>query len=70
MPGVKHAVPLIEGQVMVSSAVQGTGGLVRGMTEEGIKSLPLVYGNLRLGTLDGFDARRTASPSATGSPAR
>ena len=35
MPGVKAAMPLIEGQAMVSSAVQATGALVRGMTEEG-----------------------------------
>src|SRR5665647_1532442 len=28
MPGVKSAMPLIEGQVMVSSAVQATGALV------------------------------------------
>ena len=51
VPGVKHALPLIEGQVMVSSAVQATGGLVRGMTEAGLKSLPLVANNLRFGTL-------------------
>jgi lipoprotein-releasing system permease protein len=53
--GVRHALPLIEGQVMVSSAFQATGGLVRGMTEEGVKSLRLVADNVRFGTLDGFD---------------
>ncbi|MEW5965003.1 MAG: lipoprotein-releasing ABC transporter permease subunit [Pseudomonadota bacterium] len=53
--GVRHALPLIEGQVMVSSAFQATGGLVRGMTEEGVKSLRLVADNVRYGTLDGFD---------------
>ncbi len=57
VPGVKVTLPLIEGQVMVSSAVQATGGLVRGMNEAGIKSLPLVAGNVRFGTFDGFDAR-------------
>ena len=46
--------PLIEGQVMVSSAVQATGALVRGMTEEGMRALPLVADNIRFGTLDGF----------------
>lgn len=56
VPGVKHALPLIEGQVMVSSNVQASGALVRGMTEADIKSLPLVANNLRPGsTLDGFD---------------
>ncbi|MBU1212014.1 MAG: lipoprotein-releasing ABC transporter permease subunit [Alphaproteobacteria bacterium] len=53
--GVQHALPLIEGQVMVSSRVQATGGLVRGMSEDGVKSLSLVSGNVRFGTLDGFD---------------
>ena len=55
VPGVRHAMPLIEGQVMLSSATQATGGLVRGMTEEGVKSLPLVAGNVQFGTLDNFD---------------
>src|SRR5690242_11978302 len=54
VPGVKAAMPLIEGQVMVSSAVQATGALVRGMTEEGLRSLPLVADNIRYGSLDGF----------------
>src|SRR5918996_2500630 len=35
--GVKHAVPLIEGQVMVSSPIQALGGLVRGLSEEGLR---------------------------------
>ncbi len=51
---VKAAMPLIEGQVMVSSAVQATGALVRGMTEEGLRALPLVADNIRYGSLDGF----------------
>src|SRR5690606_9850005 len=39
-PGVKHVVPLIEGQVMVSSPMQALGAYVRGITEEGLHSLP------------------------------
>ena len=54
VPGIKAAMPLIEGQVMASSAVQATGALVRGMTEEGLRALPLVANNIRFGTLDGF----------------
>ncbi|MDX2289350.1 MAG: lipoprotein-releasing ABC transporter permease subunit [Hyphomicrobiaceae bacterium] len=54
VPGVHHAMPLVEGQVMVSSRVQATGGIVRGLSDEGIKSLTLVYENVRLGTLDNF----------------
>jgi lipoprotein-releasing system permease protein len=53
--GVKSAIPLIEGQVMVSSSFNALGGLVRGMTEESLKSLPLVYNNARFGTFKGFD---------------
>jgi lipoprotein-releasing system permease protein len=54
MTGIKSAMPLIEGQVMVSSAVQATGALVRGMSEEGMRSLPLLADNIRFGSLDGF----------------
>jgi lipoprotein-releasing system permease protein len=53
--GVKHVLPLIEGQVMVSSQFQALGALVRGLAEEDVKSLPLIANNVRFGTLDGFD---------------
>jgi lipoprotein-releasing system permease protein len=56
--GVKVVLPLIEGQVMVSSAVNATGALVRGLTESGIQSLPLVADNVRFGTLDDFGRQR------------
>jgi len=56
LTGVKAAMPLIEGQVMVSSAVQATGALVRGMSEDGMRSLPLVADNIRFGSLEGFGA--------------
>jgi lipoprotein-releasing system permease protein len=55
VPGVKTAMPIIEGQVMVSSSTQARGGLVRGIREADLKSLKLVSGNVRAGTLDGFD---------------
>jgi lipoprotein-releasing system permease protein len=55
VPGVETAMPIIEGQVMVSSSSQALGGLVRGVREADIKSLKLVAGNVRAGTLDGFD---------------
>ena len=54
VPGVKKVLPLIEGQVMVSSAVQALGALVRGISEDSLKSLPLVADNVRFGSLDGF----------------
>jgi len=55
VPGVKTVMPLIEGQVMVTSAVQATGGLVRGMSESGLRGLPLVADNIRFGTIEGFE---------------
>jgi len=55
VPGVQTAMPVIEGQVMVSSSSQALGGLVRGVRESDLKSLKLVAGNVRAGTLDGFD---------------
>lgn len=58
IPGVKTAIPVIEGQIMVSSSMQALGGLVRGLRESDLKSLKLVSGNMRAGTLDGFDKQR------------
>jgi lipoprotein-releasing system permease protein len=53
--GVKRAIPLIEGQVMVSSAYLATGAALRGVGEQDLKALPLVADNIRFGSLDGFD---------------
>jgi lipoprotein-releasing system permease protein len=55
VPGVVSAMPLVEGQVMVTSSVQALGGLVRGVRENDLKALKLVSGNIRAGTIDGFD---------------
>jgi len=57
VPGVVTAMPIIEGQVMVSSSTQALGGLVRGVRENDLKSLKLVSDNIRGGTLDGFDSQ-------------
>ncbi len=59
VPGVQAVIPLIEGQVMVSSAVQATGGLVRGIDEASLRKLPLVWDNVRAGSLHGFDDQRS-----------
>ncbi len=53
--GVDYAIPLIEGQVLVSSGVGGNGALVRGIREEDIKRIGAVSDNIKGGTLDGFD---------------
>jgi len=55
VPGVRAALPLIEGQAMASTPHQALAGFVRGMNESGLKALPLISDNIRFGTLDGFD---------------
>ncbi len=54
---VKTVIPLIEGQVMVSTQATAVGGNVRGMSEASVKSLKLVASNVRDGTFDGFDTQ-------------
>jgi len=55
LPGVKHAIPLIEGQAMASTPHLALAGFVRGIREEGLRALPLISGNVRFGSLEGFD---------------
>ncbi|MEG6509629.1 lipoprotein-releasing ABC transporter permease subunit [Methyloligella sp. 2.7D] len=55
VPGVRYALPLIEGQVMISTPSTATGALVRGLSEKDLKELKSVSGNIRFGTLNGFD---------------
>ena len=55
VPGVTQALPLIEGQVIASTAAQALGAKVRGVSEESLKALHLISGNIRFGTLDDFD---------------
>ncbi|WP_428033063.1 lipoprotein-releasing ABC transporter permease subunit [Ancylobacter sp.] len=55
VPGVKLAVPLVEGQALASSAFGAGGVLVRGLSEASLRALPAIGTNIRTGTLDGFD---------------
>ncbi|MEZ5815767.1 MAG: lipoprotein-releasing ABC transporter permease subunit [Hyphomicrobiaceae bacterium] len=57
VPGIKAVMPLVEGQTMISSSANTLGALVRGLTEASLDKLPLVSGNVRFGTLKGFDAQ-------------
>lgn len=60
--GVRYAIPLTEGQVLATGRVGGgIGALVRGVRESDIGKLALVSGNIRQGTLDGFDALKGAA---------
>jgi len=53
--GVKLAVPLVEGQALVSSGPGGSGALVRGVREADLKEMKSVSDTVRQGTLEGFD---------------
>src|SRR5665648_804909 len=53
--GVKYALPLIEGQVLISTPFTSSGALVRGLREADLKSLKAISNNIRFGSLDGFD---------------
>jgi lipoprotein-releasing system permease protein len=55
VPGVKAALAVIEGQVMISSQTNSSGILVRGLRAEDLAALPSISGNIRYGTLEGFD---------------
>jgi lipoprotein-releasing system permease protein len=53
--GVKLAIPLIEGQALVSGGIGGSGALVRGVREQDLKNVRSVSDNIKAGTLDGFE---------------
>jgi lipoprotein-releasing system permease protein len=55
VPGVTAAIPLVDGQVMVQSARNAGGALVRGMREADLKSMPIIADNIVMGTLDGLE---------------
>ena len=55
IPGVRLAIPLVEGQALASSQTGNGGVLVRGIREADLKAIPFVGGNVKGGTLDGFD---------------
>jgi lipoprotein-releasing system permease protein len=55
-PTVKHVIPLIESQVMVSTPAQSVGVKVRGISEEGLKALPLIANSIK-GEFAGFDGQ-------------
>ncbi len=56
LKGVKHAIPLVEGQALASSPFHSGGVLVRGLREQDLKQLPAIGPNIKFGSLEGFDA--------------
>ena len=55
VPGVKLAIPVVEGQAMAASQKDSAGIIARGLRGHDLKALPAISGNVRSGTLDGFD---------------
>ncbi|HEV2558446.1 MAG TPA: lipoprotein-releasing ABC transporter permease subunit [Microvirga sp.] len=54
-PGVRRAIPMVEGQAFGSSQYNGSGVLVRGVRGEDMGRITAISGNLRQGTLENFD---------------
>jgi len=55
VPGVRQAIPLVEGQAFGSSQYNGSGVLVRGIRAEDLMKVQAIAGNIKQGTLEGFD---------------
>jgi lipoprotein-releasing system permease protein len=55
VPGVKRAIPLVEGQAFGSSQYNGSGVLVRGIRGNDLRQIEHIAGNIRQGTLENFE---------------
>jgi len=65
LPGVVSAMPVIEGQVLMSAGGQNSGGIVRGVRQEDLRKLPAIGGNIREGSLDDFHGDDAIAVGAT-----
>lgn len=54
VPGVVSATPLVEGQVLLSAGGYNSGGMVHGLTPQGLKDLKAVSSSIIAGSLDDF----------------
>ncbi|WP_330082703.1 lipoprotein-releasing ABC transporter permease subunit [Methylocystis iwaonis] len=55
VPGVKLAIPMVEGAAGISTQFGQSGVLVRGIREKDLVRLPGIAGNVKIGALEGFD---------------
>ncbi|GBQ90623.1 lipoprotein releasing system transmembrane protein LolC/E [Acetobacter nitrogenifigens DSM 23921 = NBRC 105050] len=55
VPGVTQATPLLEGQVLLSAGPYSSGGVVHGMTKQGLNDLKAISSNIIAGSLDQFE---------------
>jgi lipoprotein-releasing system permease protein len=58
VPGVRLAVPLVEGQALASSPTNAGGVLVRGLRGEDLTKLKIITNNIQSGTIEGFDEKK------------
>ena len=56
VPGVKLAMPFIEGQALASGPAGALGALVRGVDRKDLDGIPLIARNIKQGSLDDFEA--------------
>jgi len=56
VPGVRLAMPFVEGQALVSGSGGAFGALVRGVRIDDLKKIPLISGTVRSGSLADFDS--------------
>jgi lipoprotein-releasing system permease protein len=54
-PGIQHAIPYVQGDVLASSRANNTGARIMGMREADIQSLTSIRNENLLGSLKGFD---------------
>jgi lipoprotein-releasing system permease protein len=54
VPGVVQAAPVVEAQVLVQGRGQTSGAIVRGITPEDLRATPIIAGNIKRGSLQGF----------------
>ncbi len=52
--GVRSAVPIVEGQVLLSAGSYSAGGLIRGLSRDDLLGLHEISDNIRAGSLDEF----------------
>lgn len=55
VPGVRLAIPMVEGAAGISTQFGQSGVLVRGVREKDLVRLPGIASNIKLGALQGFD---------------
>src|SRR5262245_64145365 len=55
VPGIRLAVPIVEGQALASSPFNAAGVLVRGIRGADLAGLGSIAKNIKQGTLEGFD---------------